>query len=273
MPDPHPLGCHGDQTPPRRPMAPFSCAHNVQSDRSFANIERRRASSGCASRKSRWDNGPSIGHHGWIFVAYLKRLPTTKTTKSPSIRAVVEVEESLIRESLGWSSPHPSPIGRVCATSQHRTRCGAALTLAYLPATLSRSRMLREEERSIPRRGDAPILYKMRKERPPTFNRLVPATSCTNIRNTRFPTRVAEGQLSVLLTQLKSELASSFAGVGSHAGRRAQTAWCRYARSSDFRNGVQASSVRTYHQPFDDRSVDPTHSHHWTYDSLTPFSQ
>jgi hypothetical protein len=88
--------------------------------------------------------------------------------------------------------------------------------LAYLPATanLSRSRMLREEERSIPRRGDAPILYKMRKERPPTFNRLVPATSRTNIRNTRFPTRVAERQLSVLLTQLKSELAWSFAGVG-----------------------------------------------------------
>jgi len=140
-------------------------------------------------------------------------------------------------------------------------------------AILSRSRRLREEERSIPRRGDAPILYKMRKERPPTFNRLVPATSRTNIRNTRFPTRVAERQLSVLLTQLKSELASSFAGVGSHAGRRAQTAWCRYARSSDFRNGVQASPVRTYHQPFDDRSLDPTHSHHWTYDSLTPFSQ
>src|SRR5215471_20523353 len=81
-------------------------------------------------------------------------------------------------------------------------------------AILSRLRRLREEERSIPRRGDAPILYKMRKERPPTFNRLVPATSRTNIRNTRFPTRVAERQLSVLLTQLKSELAWSFAGMG-----------------------------------------------------------
>jgi len=39
------------------------------------------------------------------FRGLLKRLPTTKTTKSPSIRAVVEVEESSSANLLGGLHP------------------------------------------------------------------------------------------------------------------------------------------------------------------------
>src|SRR5215831_16026243 len=96
----------------------------------------------------------------------------------------------------------PSPIGRACCGSRHRTRCGTEWCLANRKSEPI-APVTRNRKEHPPARG-CPHSVKTWKVRTPTFDRLVPATSRTNIRNTPFPDRVAEAQLSVPLTQLPS---------------------------------------------------------------------
>jgi hypothetical protein len=112
-----------------------------------------------------------------------------------------------------WSPSQRSPIGRACARSRHRTRCGTELTGLRSGNRKSGpiAPVTRRKEHP-PARGCPPSSTKMWKVRPPTIDRLVPATSRTNIRNTRFRARVAEGQLSVPPTQLQSKLAAPLRG-------------------------------------------------------------
>jgi hypothetical protein len=115
---------------------------------------------------------------------------------------------------LAFSASRPSPAPSSSHRSRHRTRCGTELTLGLRSGNRKSgptAPVTRGKEHP-PARGCPPSSTKMWKVRPPTIDRLVPATSRTNIRNTRFRARVAEGQLSVPPTQLQSKLAAPLRG-------------------------------------------------------------